>query len=453
MASEREEEEADGSRQPLTERERLVRKLRKKLRQIEHLETLGRALNEEERRKVEAKASIRRCLEEALAELRNMKRRSAEAKPPQSAPAAGDGRDGGETVSKRPRPDDGGGEVGAAAAAGTPLLADGLGKGQQLEVSVSHRPAPAVLQDAEPSSSTREAATTVATTATTAAGRAPAAADFVQVKVSTLDRSKGRGRRGRPAPGLAQRDVVVRRMEPGHEDLVLAADLDLERDVAVTAGRDTVVLAWRLSAPFEQVSSLRGHTGAVTAVRLLPSGANGRLGRPEEEVVAVSGSLDCSLKLWDVSAGTMIRSIYTYNGIRCLSSLWSSSGAGPRVLTGTDGGKIELFDLSGGCAAACSVRGHDDVVTAVDSRDLQVVSASRDGMLKVWQVQDGADGGGGGGGGSGGGGGGGSGGGGSGVVVLRCLFVSEDVRPAEEDQATHLRCVLSARYHISSLGP
>ena len=55
----------------LSEEDRLIRKLRKKLRQIEHLEGLDRELNDEEEAKVEKKDEIRRELKQI------MKRKSA----------------------------------------------------------------------------------------------------------------------------------------------------------------------------------------------------------------------------------------------------------------------------------------------------------------------------------------------------------------------------------------
>ena len=384
-------EEAATEKGPLTEAERLVRKLRKKLRQIEHLETLGRDLNEEESSKVEAKQGLRLQLEQAL---KAMKRKSED---------KGTAERGVE-VKRRRSPSGEGSSNG-------PLVAEGLGKEQQLEVSV--------LQDEEPSSST-SAATGEQTCSSPAS-------DVVQVKVSTLaPQKRKKTKKGRGSSSDPSRwSVYVSDLLPQHEDLALAADADAARDVVVTAGRDTTVLAWKLSRPEEQVSSLRGHTGAVTCVKILPEEANGRLGLKSGAVVAVSGSLDCSLKVWDVLEGTMVKSIYTYNGIRCLSLTPSSSEEMIAVVTGTDGGKVELFDLAGSRGIR-SVTAHDDVVTAVDCRGGRTVSASRDGIIKVWEGPLARKGGG-------------------KEAYWRCLFASEDVRPAAEDQEAHFRCVLSAR--------
>ncbi len=62
---------------------------------------------------------------------------------------------------------------------------------------------------------------------------------------------------------------------------------------------------------------------------------------------------------------------------------------------------------------------HTDVVTAVDFSGRRICSGSRDGIVKVWQMED--------------------------RKTVRCLFASEDVNAAEEEQTAHLRCIASLR--------
>ena len=232
---------------------------------------------------------------------------------------------------------------------------------------------------------------------------------MIQVKVSTLSPEKRK--KGCGQSDLRRRPLSFSALLPPHEDLSLACDADTQRGVAITAGRDTTLLAWRMEEPDKHLSSLRGHTGTVSAVALLQASANAALGKKEASALAVSGSSDCSLKVWDVLAGRMVKSVYTYNGIKCLAMLDHLL-----VLTGTDGGKLEAFDLASG-RRAFSVRAHEDAVTAVSvshqGEDVHVVSASREGEIKVWQRR--------------------------GEEELRCLFASEDVRPADEDQVGKMK--------------
>ena len=165
----------------------------------------------------------------------------------------------------------------------------------------------------------------------------------------------------------------------GHEDLCTACDVDAVSDVAVTASRDTTVLVWRVSSPDSgPLASLRGHTMAVTCVKLLPRTFS------DGKVCAVSGSLDCSLKVWDVWKGVQLRSIYTYNGIKCLGVLGER-----HVVTGTDGGKLEVFNLANGTNVHSS-KCHDDSITALNVSGSQIATGCRDGIIKVFDISIGS---------------------------------------------------------------
>jgi WD40 repeat protein len=194
--------------------------------------------------------------------------------------------------------------------------------------------------------------------------------------VSTPSKKGGRSRSG-PADddSLAKREVIVHHLG-GHEDLAVAAAVDADRDVAFTSGRDTRVLVWKLSTR-EEICSLRGHTGSVTALVILPVAANARLGCAEDDLIGISVSVDCSLKVWNLRKGTLVRSIYTYNGIKCLAY----SADLDLAVTGTDGGKLEFFDVATGAAVHSIKSAHDDVVTAVDFVGRRICSGSRDEFL------------------------------------------------------------------------
>ncbi len=342
--------------------ERLVRKLRKKLRQIEVLDNLNRPLNEEELAKVGTKQEIQ-------AELERMKRRSEELECAEAAVAEGDNQGEGSPPKRR-----------RSASTGEDSVQQKSSRRQE-------------VQNEEPSSSTdRELSTS-----------APATSSQHKLWRCCSDAA-----------------ISSTLLVPSHDDLSLSADCDVRRDVAVTAGRDTTVLVWRLSTA-ERVASLGGHTGPVSTVVILPEACNAAFNKVEKkDVLAVSGSADCSLKVWNALTGAMVASVYTYNGVRCSTPLPACKDGNPVVLMGTDGGKLEAFDLARGKAVHAD-KAHEDAVTAVHARDGRVVSASRDGIIKVWQINP------------------------SSTPLLRCLFVSESLQTAEPGQSAHLRCVLSAR--------
>ena len=90
----------------------------------------------------------------------------------------------------------------------------------------------------------------------------------------------------------------------------------------------------------ELVQSMRGHSGAVTGVRILDTGgaeAGARVvSGSEAGARVVSASSDCSVRVWSVEAGQCEASLYTYNTVTRLELL----PAIPASVTTTDGGKI-----------------------------------------------------------------------------------------------------------------
>ena len=102
----------------------------------------------------------------------------------------------------------------------------------------------------------------------------------------------------------------------------------------------------------ELVQSMRGHSGAVTGVRILDTGepgaeagarvvsgseAGARVGSGAEAGArVVSASSDCSVRVWSLEAGQCEASLYTYNTVTRLELL----PAIPASVTTTDGGKI-----------------------------------------------------------------------------------------------------------------
>ena len=84
---------------------------------------------------------------------------------------------------------------------------------------------------------------------------------------------------------------------------------------------------------------MRGHSGTVTGVRFLDSSTAARLvsgDTEEEEVMVVSTGSDCSVRVWRVTSGACLRSIYTYNGVTRLGIIPELCAS----VTTTDGGKL-----------------------------------------------------------------------------------------------------------------
>ncbi|XP_076336758.1 uncharacterized protein LOC143239507 isoform X1 [Tachypleus tridentatus] len=153
-----------------------------------------------------------------------------------------------------------------------------------------------------------------------------------------------------------------------------------------SASRDTTVKVWD-AIKGEEVCNLRGHTNSVSRVVFPSQEASAalavRLECPSSQRLAISGALDCSLIVWSIPNGHLMKSIYTYNGITAVAIVEKEL----LVVTGTDGGKVELWDIVNG-EAKCSVHGHEENVTCIATSDSnQVFTTSVDGVVKVWTVR------------------------------------------------------------------
>ncbi|PIK59563.1 putative pre-mRNA-splicing factor PRP46-like, partial [Apostichopus japonicus] len=120
-------------------------------------------------------------------------------------------------------------------------------------------------------------------------------------------------------------------------------------------------------------------------------------GQQGETGLILSCSLDCSIKLWALKSGHLLKSIYTFNGIISMSYI-----RGRRLtVTGYTGGKIELWDILSG-ESIFSIIGHGEAVTALMVSEDKITTASADGMIKVWELRE---------------------------TKLHPIFVSENVKP------------------------
>lgn len=427
---------------PLPENERLVRKLRKKLRQIEHLEIAGRELNDEELDKVGSKDDIRRELSSLLAvsraegqEEEEMKRTTAARTEAVKSKVAK--LDKNEEISRSLQDDLAAENAGAAA----PPNANQSEIRSRSEADQSEREIRSVTAAAsrleppvEEVSSSSGSSPGEREEVSSSAVNLGAAAKFSKNNKTTTPPSasseRNKDKTAKPVSAVKRwRQLVWTAAVPGgqlsddelHADLILDCDVDVAVGVAVTASRDTTLKVWDLSGG-GLVHSLRGHSGPVTGVRLVPGEEASRnlailLDEDVQEMV-VSSSKDCTIRLWNLSQGTQLKSIYTFNGITRLQIL-------PHRLcsvTGTDGGKLEMFSLATGLACF-STRVHEDEVTALSyrrdsgGRDL-LVSGSRSGQIKLFQIAED-------------------------VPSLVCLFTSDNLSCDSLETSLHVRPVYS----------
>ncbi|XP_061424038.1 probable serine/threonine-protein kinase PkwA isoform X2 [Lethenteron reissneri] len=379
-----------------------IRKLRKKLRQIENLEHLPRTLTEEEAIKVTQKCELRRRLAGLL---RALAEREGDPEPPAPATstttplvAAPDPATATTTpLVAAPNP---------ATATTTPLVAapdPATATTTPLVAAPDPATATTTPPDAEPTprhdggdgmkrtSGTRGSAHVAPETACAPAKqpKQEARSEGTPEKTRAGQTAKEAGTRptAMTAPAVvsaaAKKEVEpvapagLRRLRErwgnarfavtplvGHSDLVTA--VAFHGSYIVSGSRDTTVKLWHAATGTEE-ANLGGHTGSVTCVAIAPAATATAIGKAldcaDDEDFLASGSSDCTVKIWSLRTGQEVRSVYTYSPVSAIAFLPEPG----LLLSASDGGKLDMWDLTTG-ASVQSFRAHEDAITCLQVR-------------------------------------------------------------------------------------
>ncbi|KAM3614857.1 uncharacterized protein V6R79_019931 [Siganus canaliculatus] len=332
-----------------------VRKLQKKLRQIENLE-IKISLTPEERFKISRKAELRSRLAELQLQLSG---------PQQTLGIVGDGKK--EKMKRQV-------EHAPEALPSQAPPASKILKGE--EVSKAHAtPAPAARQVER-----RGGAET---------GRQRESAEQASVSHGSRDSDEEQLQRQEETEFTSLKssweEAKFRlRLLEGHNDIitcVVAVD-----NLVVSGSRDTTVKVWHVPTAAEQ-KNLGGHSGGVTCLSAPPPEYCKRLARslslPDKERFILSGSADCNVKIWALSIGQCVKSIYTFNAVTALCFVPEGDGY---IITGSDGGKVQAWSWH--TFQNCqSVTAHQEAVTSIQSQGPLVFSGSAEGGVSVWENQ------------------------------------------------------------------
>eukprot|EP00794_Sanderia_malayensis_P015080 gene15080-16636_t len=159
----------------------------------------------------------------------------------------------------------------------------------------------------------------------------------------------------------------VKLME-GHEHPICS--VDSIGDIMISGGHDTCLKVWN-SKSCEELFSLGGHTGSISCVSLI------------SEKRAVTGSHDCSVRIWDIENGLFLNSIYVYSPVTCVAC------KNDILIIGTEAGKIEAIFGIENKQTQVSISAHDEPLVAVKFiDDFRLASASADGVIKVFEYSD-----------------------------------------------------------------
>jgi WD40 repeat protein len=162
----------------------------------------------------------------------------------------------------------------------------------------------------------------------------------------------------------------------GHSDRVWAVTLLPDGQHALSGSVDGTLKLWDLASG-AVLQTFVGHAGAVTAVTVLPDGRR-----------AVSGSADRMLKLWDLSSGAVLQ---TFEGHRQWVRAVTLLSDQRRLVSGGEDCTVRLWDLASGSVLR-TFEGHAGAVRSVielpDAK--RILSGSADRTLKVWDLESGS---------------------------------------------------------------
>ncbi|KIK71658.1 hypothetical protein GYMLUDRAFT_977718, partial [Collybiopsis luxurians FD-317 M1] len=134
----------------------------------------------------------------------------------------------------------------------------------------------------------------------------------------------------------------------------------------------------RVGWPYLQ-AILRGHTGPVHSVAFSPDGKK-----------IVSGSMDCSVQIWDAETGQAEGEPMQGHTKGVLSVAFSPDGK--KIVTGSRDKLLQIWDLETGNPEGEPLQGHTHSVYSVafsqDGR--KIVSGSKDSSLRVWNAVTGS---------------------------------------------------------------
>jgi uncharacterized protein YjiK len=185
------------------------------------------------------------------------------------------------------------------------------------------------------------------------------------------------------APALAQRVLAevayqpgVVRVFTGHTDVVTSVAYSPDGQMAVSGSEDETLILWDVKTG-NALRPLIGHGDRVTSVAFSPDGKT-----------VVSGSADKTVILWDVETGDLLKTLPGHSD-RVLDVAFSPNGK--TVASASRDATVIIWDVETGDLSK-TLTGHTNrVFTVAYSADgKMLVSGSEDKTLMLWDVETGA---------------------------------------------------------------
>lgn len=167
----------------------------------------------------------------------------------------------------------------------------------------------------------------------------------------------------------------------GHRGWVTSISTPIEQSNLVVSGsRDKRLIVWEMTPDSEQIGyqrrALPGHSECVASTTLSSDGQ-----------FALSGSWDRTMRLWDLNAGSTVR---TFQGhLKDVNSV-AFSNDNRQIVSGSRDRSLKLWNTLAECKFTITEDSHTDWVSSVcfspSAKMPLIVSAGWDKLVKVWNM-------------------------------------------------------------------
>lgn len=197
----------------------------------------------------------------------------------------------------------------------------------------------------------------------------------------------------------------------GHTDFVNAVRIDAPSRTLFSASDDRTVRLWDLDTR-QTIRTYEGHVGQVTQIILLPANLDIEeietpkyedlstyttsdvqspnstpqpiwhelwpTNRPKPPRYMLTGSLDSTVRLWEVFSGRCLRTLFGH-----VEGIWALAGDSLRIVTGAEDRMVKVWDVrTGKCENTFT--GNMGPITCIGLSDSRMCTGSEDGEIRLY---------------------------------------------------------------------